>query len=370
MEDNRVIGKHETGAVSIFVVIFSAILMSIITIGFMGLMLDNQRQAIQTNLSQNAYDAAMTGVEDAKRAIVVCNSLPSTAPESQKIACNTLRGGGEGDCKLLEGVGVSTFSDEGVIIQSQRQGGGTQDLNQAYTCVLVSESAEDYQSPLNRDEPKVIPLRSASQFNTIKLQWKDSSATNTVLPSLSASPRLTPFDEWKDGTNPYPPMMKVQIVDAGQLNNLDGEASKTLFLYPGMLSTDPKKSFALDGRRSGANNPQHVKCEVLTGCTAELSYTADGSYPGDSYMVITPLYRNANMTFSLMNGNSAVKLNGVQAVVDSTGRANDVFRRVSARVDLIPSPVYPNAALSVGGDLCKNFTVTPSSYTSNGSCTP
>ncbi len=61
--------------------------------------------------------------------------------------------------------------------------------------------------------------------------------------------------------------------------------------------------------------------------------------------------------------------NGVQPVIDVTGRANNMFRRVLARVELSGSFVYPEAAVDMKNDLCKNFSVTDTSYTPN-TCDP
>lgn len=370
--------RSERGVVSIFIVLFAAIFMVVITVSFLLVMMRDQQQATQYDLSQNAYDSAMSGVSDAERAVALCAATPSLA------GCNQLTTGGCQTLGNIAGLGV-TFSmapDGNKEYPIQTTSGGSNDLNQAYTCVTVDTHPSDYQANVNEGVPLVIPLQANASVSQLNFSWQ--KATTSVTPSYptSSATGLLNYTAWNQTPNNYPPVMQLQLLRLGSggsvtLSDLDGQAAETALLYPqnGSLGTSSPSSinFSTDARQK-PSSLQPVNCyhDAIKGdqCFATLK---DGSNPMVStsgpaalYLVMTPIYGNASITVGLNSGNYFENL---QASVDSTGRANDLFRRVQARVDLVPHPTYPNAAVSLQGPLCKNFTVIPSGATNNGGAT-
>ena len=82
------------------------------------------------------------------------------------------------------------------------------------------------------------------------------------------------------------------------------------------------------------------------------------------------LYKGGSVRISLLNSiGNVVKFDGVQPAVDSTGRAANIFRRVEARLEMGSDFNYPDNAVELNNNLCKDFSVSESNYIP-GSCQP
>lgn len=385
--------QKEDGAVSLFIVIFTALLMSIVTISFVQLMVKDQEQATTSDLSQSAYDSAQAGVEDAKRLLLLdqaCkNGSAASGVNCAAIAAALTPGAGQRqtDCDTLPQSGLVTQTNNETIIQ---QNAGDSDLDQAYTCVKIARDTEDYLGELEVNESAVVPLSSSEEFTDVELSWfseKDiSSITNdpTVgFPSTGTNVELPRVGtRWQYN---YPALMRAQLIQLGEeftLDEFDEESgnANTLFLYPSAVGAT-QKAFASDARRAPGGAPQPIRCRSsLAGggyaCTVsiELPPPADGETNNrNAYLRLSALYNKAHFSLRLTNSSGGeVRFSNVQPEVDSTGRANNLFRRVVSRIELRGEFEYPDVVLDLTGDLCKNFSVTTetSDYKNSSTCTP
>ena len=64
----------------------------------------------------------------------------------------------------------------------------------------------------------------------------------------------------------------------------------------------------------------------------------------------------------LHNSSTVINFNGVEPLVDSTGRASDVFRRIQSRIRLDSTADLPEYSAESAGDVCKNMQVSDGSY--------
>lgn len=389
---------REKGAVSLFVVIFATLLLTVVTISFIQLMLKDQQQATANDLSQSAYDSAQAGVEDAKRLLLLDQSCRNGVVPSG-VSCAAIAnaltpaaGKPETECDTLAAAGIVSETNNETIIQ-QSDGDSSDKLDQAYTCVKVVVNTDDYEGDVGVNESDVVPITGVGQFDTVELSWfsRDDISSDTTdltigFPSTGTNVSLPPVgDKWKFN---YPALMRTQLMQLGsdfKLSDFDDSqagnrsGANTLFLYPSATGI-ADKDFAIDARKTPPKAPQQVKCtnsfvtsEYACTATIRLPEPINGSSANrNAYLRLSALYNGAHYRIKLKNGATDVKFDRVQPEVDSTGRANDMFRRIKARVELKGDFIYPEAAVDITGNLCKNFTITDQEggYQNTSSCTP
>lgn len=365
-----VMAKAKKGMVSIFLVVFSTILLSLITIGFIRIMLDDQKRAINSDLADSARDSALAGVADAKRALLYYNKeICKNSTDNSKCSEILNKYLQANSCDAVQGVyGKST----GVETKIKATSGADSDLDQAYTCVKIKYFTDNYERDLDSGEQALIPLDLNQKTEEIYLSWggvnKDGDAVSDIQDNGDGS-------KWRS-LNEYgnqPPVLMVQHIRFG-------EGPSTLYLRPndqgvkeigfGHDSDDKKRGD--DSSIPGVN----VQCKESSTrpCKIKLRFASkvDANSKTD-FLRIIKIYGD-KAAFKLDFGDpttasSLTRFNGIQPEIDSTGRANYVFRRLKARVEftdgLFP---YPRATLNVEGNICKDFEITNQKIKMNTEC--
>lgn len=343
---------------------------------FIGLMIREQGRSIDDEQSQGAYDAALAGVEDGKRVILKCADDPSSP------ACAAIDAQ---QCDTVQQAGVAGVPGAEVQVTSVA-GGGSNDLNLAYTCVVINPEVDDYIDELNSghegvgDSSLVIPLRpTSSDVTNIDVYWFSVDDTATVQLPAGGSLELPQFTD-VDWPADQPPVLRAQLFQyrSGQLDQADFDSddfAHTLYLYPHDVgSTD--FDFSLDARQAGTGaNPVQVDCDDVIGasgysCHANLTLPALANRV--AYLRLSSFYNDAHIRVVMKNGaGTELAFDNVQTSIDSTGRANDLFRRVETRVEIGTEFPYPRATVDLNGNLCKVATIgsNPTEY-DDGGCTP
>ncbi len=339
--------SRESGGASIFVVIFSALLITIITVGFVQLMLRAQRDAMTIDLSQSAYDSAMAGVEDAKRAISHARGNATLMERLNTQNCDSVK-------SVLEGEGGA--GTETIVRQSE----GDESLAQAYTCAIVSLNPRTTSGSLLKDTSSLIPLRTQGNqsFDTLKFTWRlpGTEVMTAEYPSTAETtlPRSDSANAWSPAR---PALLRLQLIQysddlqSGAFDDQDSSShiNRTIFLVP---------------NSSGVVTTSFVDANIVAAsCTNDgmcaATITLPGPHSATRYLRLTSLYNGMNYSYNVSSGASGASLpfDGVMAEVDSTGRAGDVYRRVKAQVELFDGSIYPEAAIDTLNDICKTMRV-------------
>lgn len=383
----------QSGSVSLFVVIFATLLITVVTVSFVRIMVQSQQQASSTDLSQSAYDSAQAGVEDAKRALLryqsICNQFGQSSIEcdNARIAIDSLTTGCNDAVLTLSDVGVS---DDEVKININ---GNDNKLDQAYTCVKIITQTDDYTGLLIQDSSKFIPLVGVTDFDSIKIEWfnlndKTNSSVPFDIPTVASGTSLLSQDNWTVTKINRPSIMRAQLIQFNssgfsigdfETNTSVNGSNNTLFLYPSTIVA-ATKNFSDNVRKTAISAPVQINCSsdaLNYSCSSTVllpKQVKDADHT--QYLNLTSLYKSAHYRITLWNAGVPVKFDNIQPAVDSTGRANDLFRRVQSRVELtnINFP-YPAAEINITGNLCKDFAITDdpavynNSIAANG-CTP
>lgn len=444
--------QSKSGAASMFVVIFTTLLLGVITLSFIRIMLSEANQTTNYDLSQSAYDSALAGIEDAKVALLKYHECLSAGRDSHvEVSSRTCEStiavmaepGADQNCNIISDILHRATAPEGeTIIQSEDQ--GTQNegdsgavMNQAYTCVTITEVTENYISTLTpTTRSKNVPIRTGDendQITHIRVEWfnaidaskivnmtgyanftDDVAATNDSRRPITTN-RLDYSSENAENfknsqkfsaSKLIPPALQVQLFQTSDqsftLNDLNyNQGSRTnrgsLLLRPSLGSVNEIANSISSGFAASAdkalNNPIDINCQDISTIEgADDNYTSvfacsaliqlpepiggGARSEGNTFLRLSIPYGDPSTTFSikLLNGAELQHFVGVQARIDSTGRANDLLRRVEARIELedVLYP-YPDYVANLSGNddtIWKNFYITQNCWTTSGGNCP
>lgn len=398
--------RYQRGGVSIFLVLFACLLVTLVTVGFITVMIKNQQQVTDSSLADSAYDSAIAGVEDAKRVAIIyrqCKTGELAVTTPQCVAA--LSAVDSKQCNTTQaGLQMGGSPDEVPIKNSE---GDTESaaLQQAYTCVKMDYYTDDVVKSIGDGATQLIYLRPVDDpanpndgyaFNKVKISWftkGDSNATGRVNPRLATNYNLPVKTAWD--VNPAngltPPILRIQYIQTASsftMNDFNdstsGSNTNTAFLYPTTIGNgaDNQVNFTATDPRPNTipKGPVQVKCESglfdtigTYACSATIYVpAAKGGTKNNAFLLVSSVYHDTSYRVQMYRDNDIVQFDGVQPAVDSTGRANDLFRRVDARVDFYNGNFnYPSAAVDLSSSLCKAFAVTDdvNDY-NNGGCAP
>ncbi len=330
----------ERGMISIMTVMVLMIVITLIVLGFAQVSRRNQRESLDRQLSTQAFYAAESGVNDARNLIANAVNAGTTVPD--KTGCSD------------NGPGAFYAALTPVIDAAK---------NVKYSCLLVDTSPKELQYTDVGSTSTVVPMTSASgaNFSKITLNWQSKLVGGTPTAGCPASTTgvFSKTSSWSCGYG----VLRFDLVptSGGGLTS-DNLRNTTMTTFAVPYAAGGATSVAYAASTANTNNVLGVKC-TNSGCSLNITGLSQNSY----YMRITSLYQDVALQVTATDAsNSALELQGAQVVIDSTGKAQDVLRRIQVNVPLRATSKneLSDYAIQSTDAICKRFAVMNGYYDS------
>lgn len=315
---------NEQGFASIVIALILIVVLALLTVGFAQLARREQQNALDKQLSTQAYYAAESGINDAYRAI------KSTNPATQL-----------------------TTSDPTTCLTSIP--GATSNVLDAtsgaqYTCVLVDLKPKALMKEIDADTAWSTAFVASATPDTLTISW---STRDSKAPSTDTQHKFTPQGAaWN-----HPAVMQFSLTQLDHLDRASLESKNfTVFLYP---STDTAASPAYSTALSDQGNVVPGGCTSAGACKV----TINGGFPVGvtSYLLhMYGYYDDSDVTITGTTGINPLTFSDSQAVIDSTGQARNVLKRLQVHVPIFPQNDLPSYVLQAQ-NICKRFSTYPTS---------
>jgi hypothetical protein len=318
--------------VSIMTVMVLMIVISLIVIGFATISRRTQRESLDRQQSTQAFYAAETAVNDVREVLQTAVATGTTIPD--KTTCT--------------GTGPGNFYGAPAI---------TPDIDVAkgikYSCLLVDPSPKTLRFSSVGTTSVIVPMNSASgaNFSNITLKWKSKVTGNP----LAGCPNTTnnvfsPNGSWSCGYG----VLRFDLVPTAGNQNIDSLRGATMTTFGVPFTSGGTNTVAYAANTANTNNRLGVRC-TATDCTLTINGLSQNAY----YMRISSLYKGVTLEVTANGGAGALELSGAQAVVDATGRSQDVLRRIQVNVPLRATSQneLSDYVIQSTDSVCKRFSV-------------
>ena len=338
----------QRGVASIIITMITMVVISLIVIGFALISRREQRQSLDQQLSTQAYYAAESGVEDARNAI----KARLASNPNQEIPAKT-------DC-TTDPSGVYPTGDK-MIIDDQ--------YDVSYTCLTVDPSPKSVKFNGVGESNIVIPINTDNPITSLRLTW-----TPTSTPGEPSSGCPTNVDQtlrrvpnWNCGYG----MLRVDATPTGAGLTRANMVSGTLtgFFEPTTGTNPGTLNYAASRVKP---NLIAADCDTAGGAygTCQATITNIGGGIRNFNLRLSSIYQSSNITIEALNGTTPQKIIGVQAMVDSTGKASDVLRRIQVRLPVVATGLLPTYAIQSTSSLCKRFATNATQFVITGVIDP
>jgi len=334
--------QSQSGQAAFAVTMIIMIILSLIVLGYANNARNEQRRALDDQLSTAAFYAAESGVNDAYA--VIKADVPNLVAQTK--------------C-------TGPYSSTATSVLNTNS-------SVAYTCLLVNPTPPSLEyAPLDTGHGQVVPVfpaNSADSIQLITISWQQNGlTTNTNFTGCPNSTQnsFTPRGSWSP--NCTAGVLQVDMVPVpasgwSSLSNLQADTN-TVFLEP-MLTSGSLPGIPAQYTVNTTNTGEiiGVSCGANSGgeyaCTVALAVTPEPGY----YLHIVPIYDNADVSITASDiTDTRVDLANAQALIDSTGKASDELKRIQEHVSINPveNNDAPVDALQSLSGICKTLLTRP-----------
>ncbi len=331
----------EDGFISIIVTMIFMIVLTLIVLSFAQLARREQRAALDRQLSTQAFYAAESGENDIFAAIQRGDIDALNSPARTR--CN-------------DPWPVSALTGNPISINSNLDTSSATE----FTCVLYNPRPDNFLFQDLSTDRFTTGRFGNTDITDFYISWKGTRSDNSdgFMPAIN-SKSFPPSDSWSSKTG----MLRIMLVPLDNLNRTDlRNHAFNGFLYPNNNSSAGQVgpvNWASGVGNSGAlvggecnNGNDPYKCEVHISSVANA---------GSGFLVvIRSIYQHNDAQICINAPGCDQQILGGQVVIDVTGKAGDVLRRIQTRRNINSSiDNYLPLGLTSINSICKQIVLDP-----------
>jgi Tfp pilus assembly protein PilX len=316
-QTSRVV-RNQNGFASLIIGLILVLVLALMTVGFGELARHEQQQSLNNQLGTQAYYGAESGVNDAIIGIKN-NSINAATTDIGGVKCLP-------------------------NLRDQMLGTGGQQFY--YTCVKVTLDLKNIVfNNVAANEAKSTIVTASTSFNQMFITWNSEDGQNTPYPSSYTNTKIDSMNTWNAAKHPALIQISVTALGAGVTRAAMIANTYTAYLYPS--NQNANGNFAGD------------KVDFIpgkqTGNTYEATINMNAYNNSGPYLIhMINFYDKSSIS---INGSNNVTFSGGQAMIDSTGKAKNVLKRIQVYVPLQSNANF-NYALE-GQNMCKRIEAQP-----------
>jgi Tfp pilus assembly protein PilX len=331
----KAIRTSQNGMISIMTVMVLMIVISLIVIGFATISRRTQRESLDRQQSTQAFYAAEAAVNDVRELLQTAVASGTPVPDK-----NTCTGAGPGNFYGAPAITPDIDVAKGI----------------KYSCLLVDPSPTTLRFSNVGTTSVIVPMTSASgaNFNTITLRWRSKVTGNPVTSCPTTTNNVFSANgAWACG---YGVLRFDLVPSAGGGLSIDGLRNSTMTTFGVPLRVGGTNNVTYAANTANTNNRLGVRC-TATDCSLTINVAALST--NAYHMRISSLYRGVSLDVTANGGAGALELSGAQAIVDATGRSQDVLRRIQVSVPLRATSQNELSDYNIQStdSVCKRFSV-------------